>query len=278
MRASFSSSSEFGRLIRGAGPISLERVALEIALDAYPELDPQPITEQLDELADRVRSRSPKHAGTRAVLAQLRWVLHVEEGFRGDQDHYHEAANSYLNEVLDRKRGIPITLSLLYLALAQRLDLPLAGVSLPAHFMLRVMDQPIPLFVDAFHEGKLLDLAACEEQLSKSMGIKVQLASEQLQPCQESEFVARMLRNLREIYLREGNFIAALPVLRRLSALEPSNTQLLKDWGVVALQSGHPGEAIGPLEASLTGAAHENDRTEIERLTRIARRQQAEMN
>ena len=271
-------SSEFDRLRRGESPISLERVAFELAGDAYPDLDPAPYRERLDALADRVRQRSPRSADTRRVLGQVRWVLHVEEGFRGDLENYHDPANSYLNEVIDRKLGIPISLSLVTLAIGERLGLPLAGVGLPAHFMLRILDQPEPAFIDAFDEGRVLDLAGCEAKLSKLMGVAVRLGPVQIAPCTPKAFVSRMLRNLREIHLGRGDFGASLPILRRLVALDPGNPELRREWGVVALRAGAPGEAIGPLESAVEEAQGRAEADDLSDLLRLARRQQAERN
>jgi regulator of sirC expression with transglutaminase-like and TPR domain len=178
---------------------------------------------------------------------------------------------------VERRRGIPISLCLVYLCLAERLELPLAGVSLPSHFMLRVMDQPIPLFLDAFDKGKLLDLPMCERRLEEIIGAPTKLSPGVLAPCRLEEIVARMLRNLREIHLAEGNFVAALPVVRRLAALEPDDFRSTRDWGVVALQADHPGEAVSPLLRCAELAADE-EREELARLARIARRRQAERN
>ena len=114
------------------------RIALEIARDAYPELDIGSYVSKVDELAERIRARCGGQSKPRKILGQINWWLFVEEGFEGNRENYFDPRNSYLNEVIDRKTGIPISLSVLYWSLADRLGLPLEGVNLPAHFMLRL--------------------------------------------------------------------------------------------------------------------------------------------
>ena len=98
----------------------------------------------------------------RKVLGQINWALLVEEGFEGNRDNYFDPRNSYLNEVIDRKKGIPITLSVLYSGLADRLGVRLEGANFPAHFMLQLVDGGEPLFIDPFHAGEFLDRRGCD--------------------------------------------------------------------------------------------------------------------
>ena len=121
--------------------MNLARIALEIGRDADPEIEVESYLERIQDLADRARGRYRPGAKIRDILAQINWVLFVEEEFRGNHEDYYDPRNSYLNEVLDRGLGIPISLSVLYQTLAERLGLAMAGVDLPLHFMLRVDDQ-----------------------------------------------------------------------------------------------------------------------------------------
>ena len=141
----------------GNDQVDLARIALEIGRDAYPEIDIEAYLERIHHLADRARSRFKPGSSVREILGQINWVLFVEEEFRGNQEDYYDPRNSYLNEVLDRGLGIPITLSLVYRAIAERLGLAMAGVDLPLHFMLRVDDGDQTCFVDPFHGGAVYD-------------------------------------------------------------------------------------------------------------------------
>ena len=278
MRPPFDDSPEFRRLLAGQPGTDLTRIALEIARDAYPDLDPARYLARLDDLAARVRQRCPVGAGPRRVVGQINWVLFVEEGFRGDTDDYYDPRNSYLNEVLDRKAGIPISLSVLYLALADRLGLAMAGVNLPAHFVVRVGRGPGALFVDPFHSGALLDRRGCERRVEEVTGQAVALSDEQLAPCPLPAMVARMLRNLKAVYLRRQDFGPALPVVRRLVALAPDDPLERRDLGMVCLHADRPGEAIGHLAAYLDAAPGAEDAAVIDSLLKAARRDQAGRN
>lgn len=251
--------------MKGEGRPSLERVALEIARDAYPELDIEAHLAKIDHLADRARDRCRPGASPRAVLGQINWALFVEEGYSGNTEDYHDPRNSYLNEVIDRKTGIPISLSVLYLAIADRLGVALSGVNLPAHFMLRVDDDQGPVFIDAFHGGALLDQKGCERLLSKLTGNPTRLADSQLEPCSTAEVVARMLRNLKAIYFMHEDYVAAHRVQRRLAAVT-RDLEEMRDLGMLCLQVERPGEAIDPLRAYLDARPDADDAQVARRL------------
>ena len=250
----FAHSPEFRRLLAGEGPVDLARVALEIAGDAYPGLEIESYLARIPELAERVRPRCPRGARSRDILGQINWVLFVEEELRGNDEDYYDPRNSYLNEVLDRRLGIPISLSVLYRAVAEPLGLSMAGVNLPAHFMLRVEDGEQTWFVDLFHEGAVLSREACERQLSELLQQPVDLNDAMTAPCPIATVVTRMLRNLKAIYLKAEDLPSALPVQRRLAALNPHDPEEVHDLGVLCLHADRPGDAIDPLQAYLAAS------------------------
>ncbi len=274
----FAGSPEFLRLIRGESETDLTRIALELARDVYLEMDPAAYLKRIDELSSRVRDRCPNGAPLRYILGQINWVLFVEESFRGNALDYYDPRNSYLNQVLERKTGIPISLSILYRAIARDLGLRLEGVNFPGHFMLRVLDAPEPMLVDPFHEGMILDTAGCEDRLSRQLGQPIELTDELLQPAAAGSVVARMLRNLKAIYVRVEDDERALPVIRRLAALNPDDLEEQRDLGLTCLRSNRPGEAIGPLEKALVGSARKEERDEIRSCLRVAMSAVAAMN
>jgi regulator of sirC expression with transglutaminase-like and TPR domain len=278
VRSPFAESPEFQRLLRREPGTDLSRLALEIARDAYPDLDPGPYLDRIDALAARVRDRCPPIAKFRHVLGQINWVLFVEEGFQGNADHYDDPRNSYLNEVIDRKLGIPISLSVLYWTLAQRLGLEMAGVNLPAHFMLRVGEGEATIFVDPFHSGALLDRRGCAQRIAEVVGQPVELTDLQLAPCRLELVVSRMLRNLKAIYLQGRDFASALPVQRRLAALNPGDPFEQRDLGMLCLQADRPAEAVVPLQTYLDAHPRADDAEPIRTLLGAARRQIAQWN
>jgi regulator of sirC expression with transglutaminase-like and TPR domain len=275
VRDPFARDEEFRRLIQGDEDVDLVRVNLEIARDAYPDLDEADVLDRIDALADRIGERCSPGSGARSVIGQINWVLFVEEGFRGNTEDYFDPANSYLNEVVDRKLGLPISLSVLYREIARRVGLPLACVNLPMHFALKVAGRDEPLFVDPFHEGRLLDLPACERFLGELAGRDVRLTAEECSGCDASVTVARMLRNLKALYLERKDYGSALPVVRRLAALRRDDLLEQRDWGMVSLQADRPGEALGPLARYVEARPGAPDAQAVRSLLKSARREVA---
>jgi regulator of sirC expression with transglutaminase-like and TPR domain len=278
VQSPFADSPEFRRLLRGDARADLVRIALEIARDAYPKVDPGLYLAAIDALAARARDRCPALAKPRQVLGQINWVLFVEEGFRGNEEDYYDPRNSYLNEVIDRKTGIPISLSVLYWAVADRLGLEMAGVNLPMHFMLRVGEGAGTIFVDPFHAGALLDRGGCARRVSELSGEPVAATDAVFAPCDPGRVVARMLRNLKAIYLRDRDFAAALPVQRRLAALDPGDAEEQHDYAMLCLKLDRPADAIAPLQAYLEARPHADDAAALGSLLRAARREVAAWN
>ena len=272
MPESFSDSPEFHKLLAGDDRPSLVRIALEIARDAYPELILDHYLGKIDQLAERVGTRCGPAAKPRKVLGQINWALFVEEGYEGNRDNYFDPRNSYLNEVIDRKKGIPITLSVLYSSLAERLGLRLEGANFPAHFMLQLHDQGKPIFIDAFHAGEFLDRRGCDQRLTSLTRHPVTLSDSQLAPCPPRVIVARMLRNLKAIYLGTSDYLSALPVQRRLAAVAGDDPAEQRDLGMICLHSDRPGEAIDPLQKYLDAQADADDAENVANLLSAARR------
>jgi regulator of sirC expression with transglutaminase-like and TPR domain len=275
VRSPFAESPEFQRLLRRESRSDLVRIALEIARDAYPDLEIDHYLGKVEALADRVRDRCAAGAKPQSVLGQINWVLFVEEGYQGNTEDYYNPRNSYLNRVIDDKTGIPITLSVLYAKIAARVGLTMAGMNLPMHFMLRVGSGDATIFVDPFHAGAMLDRKGCERRISELVGQPVALSEEQLAPCGNDLVVARMLRNLKTIYLEQQDYAAALPVIRRLAALNQGDPHEQRDLGMLCLQLDRPAEAIDPLQAYLDARPQDQDADIVRPLLRAARREMA---
>jgi len=278
VRSTFPPSPEFDLIVRGEPRPRLDRVALEIARDAYPDLCIEAYLERMDSLARRIHDRVRSNAPPLKVLQQINWVLFVEEKYKGDRDDYFDPRNSYLNEVMDRKSGIPISLSVLYWSLAERLGVSLSATNLPAHFMLRIDVADRPLFIDPFHDGEVLDLDACRERLSQVIGKAVTLSEPQTAPCSSREVVARMLRNLKAIYLGAEDYPAAHMVQRRLAAVAVDDPTEQRDLGMICLRLDRPGEAVDPLVAYLRSCPDGPDATDVHALLDSARRLVARWN
>jgi regulator of sirC expression with transglutaminase-like and TPR domain len=274
----FAHSPEFQRLVAGARDVQLARVALEFAVDAYPGLDVETYLERIKQLAGRVRERCATGAKVREILGQINWVLYVEEELRGNDEGYGDPRNSYLNEVLDRRLGIPISLSVVYWSVAEQLGVAMAGVNLPLHFMLRVDEAGQTRFVDPFHAGAVYSREKCERVLGEIAGKPIELTESMTAPCSLAVVVSRMLRNLKAVYLNTEDLASLLPVQRRLTALNPGSPGELRDLAIVCVQTEHHGEAIDPLETYLGQSPSPDDVPELRQLLEVVRRQVARWN
>jgi regulator of sirC expression with transglutaminase-like and TPR domain len=276
--ASFPDSPELERLIAGDRNVQLARIALEIARDAYPELDVEVYLRRIQELVERIRVRCRPRAKPRDILGQINWVLFVEEEFRANHEDYYDHRNSYLNEVLDRRLGIPISLSVLYWAVAEQLGLSMAGANLPVHFMLRLDDGDRTWFVDPFHAGAVYTRDDCQRKLAEIAGRPVVLTESSVAPCSTQVVVTRMLRNLKAIYGNSKDLASLLPVQRRLTALNPHESAEQRDLAILCAQTDRLGEAIDPLEAYLDADPPAEEARELRALLESIRRQLARWN
>jgi regulator of sirC expression with transglutaminase-like and TPR domain len=210
--------------------IPLDVAALLIGAWEHERFDVDPLLHALDALAGRVTpavSRAPSSDEAGRALAA---ALFGELGFRGNTDAYYDPRNSFLGEVLNRKLGIPITLSVLYLEVARRLGLQAGGVGFPGHFLVRVErdgDSPgDPLILDPFRGGAALDRAELGALLEKASGPEARLADVSFAPASRRAILIRMLNNLAGIYGRDGDTHRSLEVLARLAVLDPSDGRI----------------------------------------------------
>ena len=193
----------------------------------------------------------------------LNHYLFQELGFRGNTEQYYDARNSYLNEVLDRRTGIPITLSLVYIEVGRRAGLEVEGVGLPGHFVVRVQTPARGLLVDPFHGGTLLSEKDCQERLDRIFSGKVKLEPKMLRPCGHKDMVERVLRNLKAIHLRDEDKLRALRVVDLLVALQPTSAEDLRDRGVLYAALDCYGVAARDLESYLALAPRAKDAEEL---------------
>ncbi len=178
--------------------IDLERGALLMARVCYPEVDAEGCGEQLDQLAEKIRPKVKEIEKPKDQLKTLSHFLFEDQRFRGNWQDYLDPQNSYLNKVLERKLGIPISLSVLYLLIAKRLKLPVFGVGIPGHFMVKYKDARTELYVDTFNGGRFLSRPECIQFMVEA-GYPYQ--SEFMEGVSPREILARMLRNLILIYV-----------------------------------------------------------------------------
>ncbi len=230
--------------------IDLARAALLIAKTEYPALNLERYLFRLDRLAEEAGARQSARDPL-GRLHRLREFLFEEVGFKGNAQEYFDPRNSFLNDVLDRKVGIPITLSLVLMEVGRRLGLDIKGIGLPAHFIAGVHIGGHQMLLDPFHGGTLLTRDSAQELVSGVLGRPVTLQDEHFAPVTKRQFLARMLRNLKAIYWRKGEWTKALPVVERLLLLEPDSPEELRDRGAVLVNLGEFTHGIADWERYL---------------------------
>ena len=180
--------------------LDLTQMALLIALSEYPNLDLQLEQQSLDSLASGASHRLDDEKEPLARANMLSEYLFDEVGFSANQEDYYDPRNSYLNEVLERRVGIPITLSLLYIEVGKRLEMDLEGVGMPGHFLVRVKSGPEDILVDPFHRGIIVSEQECAKRLQQIVGETVAWDKRYVAGVSDRELITRILRNLRAIY------------------------------------------------------------------------------
>jgi regulator of sirC expression with transglutaminase-like and TPR domain len=208
---------EFLSFVLGQGEqFDLEDGVWRFTLTRYPDINVAAFRAQLDDWADRARRSLTKDATGEETLLALNHVLFVELGFRGNNDDYYDPANSYVNLVMDRRRGIPISLSAVYLFVARRLGLPVAGIGMPGHFLCRYQTPREEFYVDAFNGGKLLTRIDCKRRIAN---LAVEYDESQLAPVTSRRILQRMIANLHLVHKERKHRAEAERLQRYLVAL-----------------------------------------------------------
>jgi regulator of sirC expression with transglutaminase-like and TPR domain len=251
--------------------LDLAELALWLARDEYPDLD---IAEALDDLAVMAGSLRPRLRGSLAArVDSLGRYLFDELDFQGNTQEYYDAQNSYFNRVLARRRGIPITLSLLAMTVGRRAGLTVLGVGLPGHFVAKAVEGGEEEFFDPFHRGRRLTPAQCAELVAQVTGAPFAATPQALAAATPRAMVTRMLTNLKGIYLTQADFPRAARVTHRLVQLNPNDPLQRRDLGASLLRAEQPGPALAHLTAYLEAAPDAGDRPAVEGLIAQARRE-----
>jgi regulator of sirC expression with transglutaminase-like and TPR domain len=208
--------------------IELDVAALLIAEWEYEGLDVSRYTALLDEFRVQ-RSWRERQEPSFAEIRALNRVLFQELGFRGNDDDYYDPRNSFLHEVIERRVGIPITLSVLYMEVARRAGVHVDGVSFPGHFLVRYDRDDSSVIIDPFRMGVTLDADELEALLKRARGPEVELTAESLAPATKREILLRMLTNLAHIYRDRGDSPRMLQILERMYVLDPENAGLERE-------------------------------------------------
>ncbi|PSB10415.1 hypothetical protein C7B76_24215 [filamentous cyanobacterium CCP2] len=248
--------------------INLASAALFLAQEEYPDLDPEEYLNALDMMAVEVEERLPVERYPLRIIQTVNQYLFEDLKFVGNTDNYYDPANSYLNQVIDRRLGIPITLSLIYLEITKRIDFPMVGVGMPGHFLIRPTVGDMQIFVDAFHQGEVMFTEDCQERLSQIYGRPVDLRPEFLQAVDAHHFLARILMNLKAIYIQRSDLRRTLAVIERLLLLFPDAPMEQRDRGLLYYQMGRWTEASQDLENYLNQMPSAEDASAVRELLR----------
>ena len=261
--------------------VDLARASLLLACEEYPGLEVERYLDRIDALAGVLRGRlgpSPDAMPPAAAVAALNHVLFEEEGFRGNVEEYYDPRNSFLNDVLDRRTGIPITLSTVYVTVGRRAGLSVDGVGLPGHFVVRVSTAGGEALADPFHAGALLTPEDCQARLDRIYGGRVRLAPDMLVPCPPRAVLARVVRNLKAIYLKEGDGERALRAADLIVLLEPGSLEGRRERGLVLAALDCYAMAADDLEAYVEGVPRTQETDHIRTRIQELRRQAARLN
>jgi regulator of sirC expression with transglutaminase-like and TPR domain len=231
--------------------IDLAEGALLIAAEEYPHLGGAPYLNRLDQLAERVRDRLGMETAPVLVLEEMCRVLFEEEGFCGNAQAYYDPRNSFLNDVLDRRLGIPITLGIVALEVGWRLELPLTGVNFPGHFLIRYEGEVARLLVDPYDGGRVRWEDQGQELLDRVYGGMVRMRDSFLAPASRLDILARVLTNLKGIYLNVRDDERALSAVDRILLLRPAAGVEMRDRGLLLARAGRTHEAVADLERYL---------------------------
>ena len=272
-------SDDFFQFLKLEGDqIQLAEGALLIAKDVYPELDIDFYLQQLDQMAAELQAQIGEGLDSSEQINSLNHYLFAEQGFKGNRDDYYDHRNSYLNEVLERKLGIPITLSIVYIEVGKRIGLPLVGIGFPGHFLVKHKGQYLDIFIDPFEEGQLLSEETFSERLEQSYGQPVPMQPQFLLEVTNKQILARMLRNLKQIHYRQGEYEKAVKAGEKITWLEPQSAQDHRDLGYLYYQVNSYGQSVSAFKEYLRLANDPPDREDIVKNIRIIMKQLAMLN
>ncbi|MCU0551052.1 MAG: SirB1 family protein [Leptolyngbya sp. Prado105] len=267
MQFSFARQRFYQEVRQDDESINLEKAALYIAQEEYPDLEIEKYLAEIDRIASEIKNRLPEASYPLKIIQTINRYLYEELGFSGNSDDYYDPCNSFLNDVIDRRTGIPISLALLYLAIAERIDFPMVGIGMPGHFLIRpAVNDEMDIFVDAFHNGEILFPQDCQERLNQLAGQPVEMRPQFLEAVSPRQFLARMLTNLKAIYLNQGKIEKCLAMIERILILFPDAAYELRDRGIIYFQTHRWIEARQDLESYLDQVPSANDRDLIQQL------------
>lgn len=244
----------------------LIEAALAISWEEYPHIDLSSYREALDVMATDLQQRLRGINYPLKVISEVNRYLFEEQNFCGNEKNYYDPRNSFLTDVITRRLGIPITLSMVYMAIGDRIGFPLEGVSLPGHFIIRPQRSDIEVFIDPFAKGEILFKQDCASKLVQIYGSQAELKPEYLETVGVRRILERMLMNLKLIYLNQKKFHKALSTVEKILMLWPNASTQVRDHGLLCYQLERYVEARSDLETYLDLSPYADDAELIQKL------------
>jgi regulator of sirC expression with transglutaminase-like and TPR domain len=259
--------------------IDLVRGALTIARTEYPELNIDSYVRRVDELAFQAEARVTEIGDASETISAINYVLFQQAGLQGNRDDYYDPRNSFLNDVLDRCLGIPITLALIYMEVGRRLGFPLFGVGMPGHFLLKNYDiDGSETLIDCFNGGDILDAQDCLRRLDEIYSGQMTLRPEFLFAVSRRQMLTRILNNLKTVYMTARNFKKVLPLVDLVLVIYPRSPEDVKQRALLRYSLGQAKAAAEDLEEYLKMSPEASDSDEIRQTALSIRRMLALMN
>ncbi|MCI0339385.1 MAG: tetratricopeptide repeat protein [Acidobacteria bacterium] len=258
--------------------LELDQTALLIAAEEYPNLEIKKYLDKLDSFAHQARELDDRNAEPLERIMWLSDLLFNDLGFRGNVENYSDARNSFLNDVIDRRTGIPITLSVIFLEVARRIGLKLFGVGMPGHFIVKYADDDLEILIDPFNGGRLLSEERCREMIEQMYGGTMSFHPSFLDAVTKKQILTRMLLNLKGIYARAMDNHKTLSVIERLLLVDPDAVAEIRDRGLVYFSLERYAQAQEDLEEYLRRAPKSEDAKEIKERIKELRQRQAQLN
>lgn len=271
--------ADFERIVQRPDPaFDLARAALLVAAESSPTLDVEGQLAILERWAIDLRALLTPEMNNLQKLARLRRFLFDELGFRGDHDDYYNPSNSLLHEVMVRRRGIPLTLSILFLEMGWRIGIPLEGVGFPGRFLVRLTGEERDLLLDPFTRGMSVHEEDCRHILKEISGGRIEFQERLLASVTKRDMIARLLLNLKGAYLRVHQDEQALSAVERLLVIHPEDAEERRDRGLLLYRLQRYGPAFDALRDYLAARPEAPDRDSIERHARQLRELIASLN
>jgi regulator of sirC expression with transglutaminase-like and TPR domain len=250
----------FAALIeRPQGEFRLAEAALYLAQEAYPEMSVKAYLDRLADMAETVKAELGLELDPVRIVHEINTHLFETLGLQGNREQYYDPRNSFLNEVIDRGLGIPITLSVIYIEVGRLVGLPIAGVGMPGHFIVQYTAQPEPFWIDPFERGAMMTREACVQRLRNLYGDQLAWRDEFLAPISDHDILRRMLNNLKHNYARLNNYPRLLSAIECILLLSPGTPSEIRDRGIVHSQLGHWQAALHDLQDYLERAPQASD-------------------